>query len=169
MNTVSDELCSQLAGLFCASMGAISEGDRIQFNNVRAVDKVTGLLSHLGFLVPSPEGARGFPFKTIVDASAMPCLATKALIMAEPHKQTLLDFIICFAGDCLDVPVTRHWFNTKTKDQNSLMQILADSEYAVSKDGLYRWSELISPSMRDAGFLDEAGGSHDDGTYAFPD
>ncbi len=168
MNAVPDELCGQLAAFFCITNAATSRGDKIQFQNIRACDNVTLWLSHLGFLAPPAGEGKRWPYELVADAGAMPDLAVQSLHLTEADKQTLLDKIICDAGDCLDVPVTRQWFSVSDASL-ALMQLLADFGYAEARSGEFRWTELAGPSMRAAFFWDAAGGSVDDGTYAWPD
>lgn len=168
MKVVPDALCGQLAAFFCTDSAATSRGDKIQFQNIRVCDNVTLWLSYLGFLAPPAEEGKRWPYELVADAGAMPDLAAQSLHMAEADKQALLDKIICYAGDCMDIPVTRQWFSVSGASLG-LVQLLADFGYAEAREGEFRWTELVGPSMRAAFFWDAAGGSVDDRTFTYPD
>ena len=63
--------------------------------------------------------------------------------------------MICYAGDCMDIPVTRQWFDASGPSLQ-LMSTMVDFGYAEVKSRQYRWTDLIGPSMRATHFWDEA-------------
>ena len=140
----------------------------MHFHNVGARDNLTECLSDLGFLAPSSDEGERWPYELIVDADAMADFAVQSLQMSEAGKQRLLDQMICYAGDCMDIPVTRQWFDASGPTLQ-LMSTMVDFGYAEAKSRQYRWTDLIGPSMRATHFWDEGSGSVDDGPFRFHD
>lgn len=159
---ITDVQCGRIAQWYCASdyHRAARAGDVIPFHNIRAVERATWALAEAGLLLsPTPEGPRQWTLP--VDAAAMPDFAARELDLTEEAKRGVLTQVIGFAGDVLDLPVTRRRFAAAERFAG-LMAVMVDAGLAERDEVGYLWTERVAAAMRGAYFWDEEGFSVDD-------